>query len=50
MVTRINEYRTPYRACVVRGRKRAQVEVYAASIRERLPIIRVPLRKTDPDA
>src|SRR5581483_7786270 len=43
-------YRTPYRVCVVRGWKRDQVEVYPATFRERLPIIRVPFRKTDPDA
>jgi hypothetical protein len=41
-------YRTPYKVCVHRT-GRAKVEIYGASLRERLPTIRVPLRNTDPD-
>ena len=44
------DYRTPYRICVRRGWQPAEVELYKAPLRERLPAIRVPLRATDPDA
>ena len=44
------EYRTTYQACVRRGYRRDLGEVYRIPLRERLPVIRVPLRKDDPDA
>lgn len=44
------EYTTPYRVCVVRGGKARQGEIYRVSLRERLPIFRIPLRETDKDA
>jgi len=43
------EYRTLYQVCVRRGWKLAEVEVYRVPLRERLPAIRIPLRKTDAD-
>jgi hypothetical protein len=42
-------YRTPYQVCVRRGWRHATAEVYRAPLRERLPIIKVPLRESDPD-
>ncbi len=39
-----------YHVCVTRGWNRFQYEVYPITLRERLPVISVPLRKTDPDA
>lgn len=42
-------YLAPYRICVVRGSHPEQAEVYRASFRERLPVIRIPLRETDSD-
>ena len=39
-----------YYACVVRGWRQGQAEVYPIPLRERLPTIRIPLRRTDPDA
>jgi hypothetical protein len=44
------QYREPYRICVVRSWKKDQAEVYRASYRERLPVIRIPLRPDDADA
>lgn len=44
------EARTPYRVCIRRGWKPFEAEVYPIPIRERLPIIRIPLRETDADA
>jgi hypothetical protein len=41
-------YRTPYKVCVHRGWK-ASAEIYRVPLRERLPVIRVPLRQTDAD-
>jgi hypothetical protein len=38
-----------YYVCAVRGWRQGQAEVYPISLRERLPVIRVPLRRTDPD-
>ncbi|MBI4602176.1 MAG: DUF4058 family protein [Planctomycetes bacterium] len=43
------EYRKPYRICVTRLQPPRR-EVYRVTLRERLPIIRVPLRPRDPDA
>jgi hypothetical protein len=42
-------YRTPYQVCVYRATNRTGCEVYRVPLRERLPIIRVPLRPTDDD-
>jgi hypothetical protein len=42
--------RTPYRVCVWRPWKPRRVEVYPAPLRQRLPVIGVPLRETDRDA
>jgi hypothetical protein len=42
-------YRTPYQVCVRRGWRHTTAEVYRAPLRERLPIIRVPLRESDTD-
>src|SRR5207245_871374 len=41
--------RFDYLACVSRAADRSQVEVYATTLRERLPRIAVPLREPDPD-
>ena len=43
------EYRTTYQACVRRGYQRDSAEIYRIALRERLPVIRVPLRKGEPD-
>lgn len=43
------QYRTPYRVCVTRGRRSRAHEIYRVPLRERLPAIRIPLRKTDED-
>lgn len=40
----------PYHACVWRATPPGQCEVYAFSLRQALPAIRVPLRATDEDA
>jgi hypothetical protein len=40
---------TPYRVVVRRGWLPLQAELYAVTLRERLPAIRVPLRETDTD-
>jgi hypothetical protein len=42
--------RADYAACVHRGWKQKEYEVYSFALRARLPVIRVPLRKQDPDA
>src|SRR5205807_5544132 len=42
-------FRTAYHIWVRRGWKPLQVEIYRASLRERLPVIRIPLRETDAD-
>ncbi|MCU0706595.1 MAG: DUF4058 family protein [Fimbriiglobus sp.] len=46
------ELRDPadYYVCAVRGWRQGQAEVYPIHLRERLPTIRVPLRRKDPDA
>ena len=41
--------RTAYRICVRRGWRSTAVEVYPVPLRQRLPNIRVPLRRTDKD-
>ena len=40
---------TTYRVCVSRASRRGYVELYRAPLRERLPVIRVPLRESDAD-
>lgn len=42
-------HRAGYAACVRRGWELGRYELYAFSIRERLPAIRIPLRKSDAD-
>jgi hypothetical protein len=42
-------HRSPYAACVRRGWSPGEVEYYPIPIRERLPAIRIPLRRDDPD-
>jgi hypothetical protein len=42
-------YRTPYQVCIRRGWRPHTAEVYRAPLRERLPIIGVPLRESDAD-
>lgn len=43
-------HRTTYQICIRRGSRPAAVEVYRAPLRERLPLIPIPLRETDPDS
>jgi hypothetical protein len=43
-------YRTPYGVLVRRGWKPVDVEIYRVSLRERLPVIGIPLRQKDDDA
>lgn len=43
------DWQTPYLACVYRGFGADQYEFYRMPLREKLPAIRIPLRKTDPD-
>ena len=43
------DFREPYRICVTRGWKLGSAELYRVPLRERLPVIRVPLRESDPD-
>lgn len=40
-------YRTQYQACTCRGWESQTAYVYRVSLRERLPVIKVPLRETD---
>jgi hypothetical protein len=42
-------HRTPYAACVRRGWSPGEVEYYPIPLRERLPAIRIPLRRDDAD-
>jgi hypothetical protein len=42
-------FRTTYHIWVRRGWDPLRVEIYRASLRERLPVIRIPLRQTDTD-
>ena len=42
-------HRTTYQICVARAWKIGQYEVYPAPLAERLPVIGIPLRKTDAD-
>jgi uncharacterized protein DUF4058 len=43
------EYRTAYQVWVRRGWQPLSVEVYRASLREKLPTIKIPLRQSDAD-
>jgi hypothetical protein len=43
-------HRTPYSVCVRRGWKPLEFEYYRIPLRERLPAIAIPLRRSDPDA
>lgn len=43
-------YLAPYRICVVRASRPNEAEIYRASLRERLPEFRIPLREGDADA
>jgi hypothetical protein len=42
-------HRTPYMACVRRPDGKGLAEVYPMPLSERLPVIKVPLRRDDPD-
>jgi hypothetical protein len=43
-------YRTPYQVCVYRAAANIPCyEIYRVPLRERLPVINIPLRPTDPD-
>ena len=42
-------HRTPYHICVKRASPPGHYEIYRVPLRERLPIIRIPLRHTDAD-
>jgi hypothetical protein len=42
-------YLDPYRICVTRGCRPEEAELYRVSLRDRLPIFRVPLRESDAD-
>ena len=43
-------HRTDYQICVWRAAQPGSVLVYKAPLRERLPVIAIPLRPADPDA
>jgi hypothetical protein len=43
------DYRTTYRVFVRRGWRPDTVEIYRVPLRQRLPVIRIPLRETDAD-
>lgn len=43
-------HRTAYQVCVRRGSRPTRAEVYRVPLRQRLPVIGVPLRETDADA
>jgi len=43
-------HRTTYQVCVCRGWELTRFEIYRAPLAERLPVIGIPLRQTDPDA
>ena len=43
-------HRTDYQVCVWRAAKPSSVGVYRAALREKLPLIAIPLRPDDPDA
>jgi hypothetical protein len=42
-------FRTPFHVWVRRGWELLKVDIYRVSLRERLPVIRIPLRQTDAD-
>jgi hypothetical protein len=45
-----SSHRTDYQVCVWRASQPGSAWVYKAPLRERLPVIRIPLRPADPDA
>ncbi len=45
-----SSHRTDYRVCVWRASQPGSAWVYKVPLRERLPVIRIPLRPADPDA
>lgn len=47
---RLSPDRVCYAACVTRARRLRLLEFYRCPLRERLPIIRIPLRRGEPDA
>ncbi|MBI4607027.1 MAG: DUF4058 family protein [Planctomycetes bacterium] len=42
-------HRTTYQVCVRRGHRPSPIELYDLPLRERLPVIGIPLREGDPD-
>ena len=44
------KHRKTYQVCVFRGYRRSKLALYGISLRDRLPAIRIPLRRNDPDA
>jgi hypothetical protein len=44
------DWRTPYQVCVWRAKRPENAELYRIPLRERLPVIPVPLRRKDKDA
>jgi len=42
-------HRTTYQVCIWRGWQPMKFEIYRVPLRERLPIIPIPLRETDTD-
>ena len=43
-------HRSDYQICVWRASQPSSAAAYKVPLRERLPVIRIPLRPTDPDA
>jgi hypothetical protein len=43
------EHRKAYQICVSRVWKQREIELYPCSLRQRMPMIRIPLRETDDD-
>jgi hypothetical protein len=43
------QWRATYLACVFRGYRPQKFEIYPMPLRKRLPAIRIPLRRADPD-
>jgi len=44
------DYRTPYRVCVRRGWQPKKAEIYRLPLRQKLPVVGIPLREKDADA
>ncbi len=43
-------YLAPYRVCILRSSRPGHAEMFRVSLRERLPVLPIPLRAGDPDA